>query len=81
MHAMLAVLVLLCCTAGLVAELTRSPLDVLDGPQARQSDLEFGEVAPYFRRGREHRPLHGEGRRARHYATKPDVFGVSQDMT
>ena len=38
--------VLLC---SLHAEPTRgstSPIDVLDGPQARQSHLEFGEAAP-----------------------------------
>ena len=46
MHAMLVAVLVLLCTAGLVAELTGSPLDVLDGPQARQSDLEFGEAAP-----------------------------------
>ena len=44
MHAMLVAVLVLLCTAGLVAELTGSPLDVLDGPQARQSDLEYAHL-------------------------------------
>ena len=36
MHAMLVAVLVLLCTAGLVAELTGSPLAVLDGPQAQQ---------------------------------------------